>query len=66
MAEKNCFDITKLILQIMCVTVVQWCSGRLDIPRLSVTAILIFKCPEGAGVGDYSSRRGGGGEGREK
>ena len=28
---------------------------RLDIPRLTVTAILIFKCTEGAGVGDYSS-----------
>ena len=27
-----------------------------------MTAILIFKCPEGAGVGDYSSRGGGGGE----
>ena len=26
---------------------------------LSVTAILIFKCTEGAGVGDYSSREGG-------
>ena len=24
MAEKNCFDMTKLISQIMCVTVVQW------------------------------------------
>ena len=28
---------------------------RLDIPRLTVTGILIFKCTEGAGVGDYSS-----------
>ena len=27
----------------------------LDIPRLTATAILIFKCTEGAGVGDYSS-----------
>ena len=27
---------------------------RLDIPRLTVTSILIFKCTEGAGVGDYS------------
>ena len=36
---------------------------RLDIPRLTVTAILIFKCTEGAGVGDYRS---GGGEGGEK
>ena len=24
MAEKNCFDMTKLLFQIMCVTVVQW------------------------------------------
>ena len=38
---------------------------RLDIPRLlTVTAILILKCTEGAGVGDYGW--GGGGEGREK
>ena len=28
--------------------------------RLTVTGILIFKCTEGAGVGDYSSGRGGG------
>ena len=35
---------------------------RLDIPRLTVTGILIFKGTEGAGVGDYSSE-GGGGEG---
>ena len=27
---------------------------HLDIPRLTVTAFLIFKCTEGAGVGDYS------------
>ena len=27
---------------------------RLDTPLLTVTAILIFKCIEGAGVGDYS------------
>ena len=35
---------------------------RLDLPRLTVTGILIFKCTEGAGVGDYSSwgERGGG------
>ena len=31
---------------------------RLDIPRLTVTAILIFKCTAGAGVGGYSSRGG--------
>ena len=30
--------------------------------RLTVTGILIFKCTEGAGVGDYSSGYGGGGE----
>ena len=35
---------------------------RLDIPLLTVTAILIFKCTEGVGVGDYSSGVGGGGE----
>ena len=29
---------------------------RLDMPRLTVTAILIFKCTEGAGVGNYSPR----------
>ena len=28
---------------------------RLDIPNLTVTAILIFKCTEGVDVGDYSS-----------
>ena len=33
---------------------------RSDIPRLTVTGILIFKCTEGAGVGDYSSDRGEG------
>ena len=37
---------------------------RLDIQRLTVTGILIFKCTEGVGVGDYSS--GGEGKGREK
>ena len=35
---------------------------RLDIPRVTVTAILIFKCTEGAAIGDYSSGGGGGGE----
>ena len=35
----------------------------LDIPHLIVTAILIFKCTEGTGVGDYSSRAGGWGAG---
>ena len=32
---------------------------RLDILRLTVTGILIFKCTEGAGVGDYNSVGGG-------
>ena len=36
-------------------TVPYFLRDRLDIPRLTVTAILIFKCTEGAGVGDYSS-----------
>ena len=31
MAEKNCFDMTKLICQIMCVTVVQWSSSCLNV-----------------------------------
>ena len=41
---------------------VSW--DRLDIPRLTVTAILIFKCTKGAGVGEYSS--GGRAWGRKK
>ena len=36
---------------------------RLDIPRLTVTGILILKGTEGTGVGDYSSDGAGGGEG---
>ena len=32
---------------------------RLDIPRLIVTGIFIFKCTERKGVGDYSSGGGG-------
>ena len=31
MAGKNCFDMTKLIFQIMCVTVVQWSSSCLNV-----------------------------------
>ena len=31
MTEKNCFDMTKLICQIMCVTVVQWSSSCLNV-----------------------------------
>ena len=39
---------------------------RLDIPRLSATAILIFKYTEGAGVWDYRSGGGGGGCARSR
>ena len=38
-------------------TIFSW--DRLDIPRLTVTGMLIFKCTEGAGVGDYNSEGGG-------
>ena len=31
MAEKNCFDMTKLIYQIMCVTVLQWSRSCLHV-----------------------------------
>ena len=41
MAEKNCFDLTKLILQIMCVTMVKWSRSCLNVQsnrvRLPVT-----------------------------
>ena len=33
MAEKNCFDMTKLFFQIMCVTVVQWSRSFLHVQR---------------------------------
>ena len=36
-------------------------SDRLDIPRLTVTGILIFKCTQGAGVGIIALGVGGGG-----
>ena len=44
MAEKNCFDMTKLIFQIMCVTVVQWSSSFLNvqIKRARLPATLLF------------------------
>ena len=49
MAEKNGFDITKLIFQIMCVTVVQWSKklvARADItgstPGDAVVCFLVF------------------------
>ena len=31
MAEKNCFDLTKLIFQVICVAVVQWSRGCLHV-----------------------------------
>ena len=42
MAEKNCFDMTKLIFQIMCVTVVQWSRSclHLQINRVRLPATL--------------------------
>ena len=47
MAEKNCFDMTKLFLQIMCVTVVQWSRSYLHLQinrvRLPVT-LFLFLC----------------------
>ena len=47
MAEKNCFDMTKLFLQIMCVTVVQWSRSYLQLQinrvRLPVT-LFLFLC----------------------
>ena len=53
MAEKNCFDMTKLIFQIMCVTVVQWSRSflhvqinrvRLPATLLSVSLYHFFFC----------------------
>ena len=42
MAEKNCFDVTKLFFQVMCVTVVQWSRSclHLQINRVRVPATL--------------------------
>ena len=44
MAEKNCFDMTKLIFQIMCVTVVQRSSSYLNVQinRVRFPATLPF------------------------
>ena len=46
MAEKNCFDMTKLIFQIMCVTVVQWPRSCLHLQinrvRLPATLFSVF------------------------
>ena len=43
MAEKNCFDMTKLFFQIMCVTVVQWSRSFLhvQINRVRLPATLL-------------------------
>ena len=42
MAEKNCFDMTKLIFQIMCVTVVQWLRSclHLQVNRVRLPVML--------------------------
>ena len=42
MAEKNCFDVTKLFFQVMCVTVVQWSRSclHLQINRVRLPATL--------------------------
>ena len=46
MAEKNCFDMTKLIFQIMCVTVVQWSRSFLhvQINQVRLPATLLSVC----------------------
>ena len=46
MAEKNCFDVTKLIIQIMCVTVVPWSRSFLhvQINRFRLQATLQAFC----------------------
>ena len=46
MGEKNCFDMTKLIIQIMCVTVVQWSRSFLhvQINRVRLQATLHAFC----------------------
>ena len=45
MAEKNCFDMTKLFFEIMCVTVVQWSRSCLHVQinrvRLPATVTLL-------------------------
>ena len=52
------FSVKKAAMALDCTQCPIFSRDRLDIPRLTVTAILIFKCTEGAGVGDYSSREG--------
>ena len=49
------FSVKKAAMFLDCAQSPIFSRDRLDIPRLTVTAILIFKCTEGAGVGDYSS-----------
>ena len=51
MVEKNCFDMTKLILQIMCVTVVQWSRSCLHVqihrvrpPAMLFSVPFFFSC----------------------
>ena len=46
MAEKNCFTMTKLIFQIMCVSVVQWSRSCLhvQINRVPLLSTLDFFC----------------------
>ena len=51
------FSVKKAAMALDCSQSPIFSRDRLDIPRLTVTAILIFKCTEGAGVGDYSSSR---------
>ena len=51
------FSVKKATMALDCSQSPIFSRDRLDIPRLTVTAILIFKCTEGAGVGDYSSSR---------
>ena len=42
MAENNCFDMTKLIFQIMCVTVVRWSSSCLNV---QINRVRLPACP---------------------
>ena len=49
------FSVKKAAMVLKCSQSPICSQDRLDIPRLTVTAILIFKCTEGTGVGDYSS-----------
>ena len=52
------FSVKKAAMVLDCSQSPIFSRDHLDIPRLTVTAILvilIFKCPDGAGVGDYSS-----------